>query len=110
MKRSSVGRATSKSRRYEGWIRRGRFLVKTRTFADFREAIAWVLQVAQLAERLNHHPDIEIRWNCVTLRLITHDAGGLTDKDWHWAETEVEELGYPSGGGSQRKRQDIQSF
>jgi 4a-hydroxytetrahydrobiopterin dehydratase len=49
--------------------------------------------VAVLAERRNHHPDIDIRWNRVTLKLTTHETGGLTDRDWDWAEAAVLELG-----------------
>ena len=48
---------------------------------DFKEAIAFVNQVGDIAEELNHHPDIDIRWNTVTLRAWTHTAGGITDKD-----------------------------
>ena len=48
---------------------------------DFKEAMAFVNRVAEVAEDLNHHPDIDIRWNTVTLRAWTHTAGGITDKD-----------------------------
>ena len=49
---------------------------------DFVEAMAFVNQVADIAEELNHHPDIDIRWNTVTLRLSTHSAGNVvTDND-----------------------------
>ena len=48
---------------------------------DFVEAMAFVNQVADIAEELNHHPDIDIRWNTVTLRAWTHTEGGITDKD-----------------------------
>ena len=49
--------------------------------SDFREAMAFVNQVADVAEELDHHPDIDIRWNTVTLRAWTHTSGGITDKD-----------------------------
>jgi 4a-hydroxytetrahydrobiopterin dehydratase len=68
-------------------------LIRTDVFADFAAAIRWVNQVAVLAERRNHHPDIDIRWNRVTLKLTTHETGGLTDRDWDWAEAAVLELG-----------------
>ena len=61
-------------------------------FPDFDSAMVWVNRVAALAGRRNHHPDIEIRWNRVTLRLTTHEAGGLTEQDWSWAEVAREEL------------------
>jgi 4a-hydroxytetrahydrobiopterin dehydratase len=50
-------------------------------FDDFAAAIAFVNRVAELAESENHHPDIDVRWNKVTLRWITHSAGGITDRD-----------------------------
>ena len=57
-------------------------LVRTFTFKDFRAALAFVNQVGQCAERSGHHPDIDIRYNRVRLALVTHDAGGLTEKDF----------------------------
>jgi 4a-hydroxytetrahydrobiopterin dehydratase len=60
-------------------------LVRDYQFADFLEAIAFVNQLAALAERQNHHPDIDIRYNKVRLALVTHDAGGLTAKDFDLA-------------------------
>lgn len=50
-------------------------------FADFVHAVAFVNRVAELAEAAEHHPDIDIRYSKVTLRLSTHDAGGVTGKD-----------------------------
>jgi 4a-hydroxytetrahydrobiopterin dehydratase len=55
---------------------------RTFEFKDFPAAIKFVEVVAALAEEAWHHPDIDIRWNKVTLTLTTHDAGGLTDKDF----------------------------
>ena len=49
---------------------------------DFPEAMKFVNAVAEIAEQAQHHPDIDIRWNKVTLALTTHDAGGLTEKDF----------------------------
>lgn len=68
-----------------GWSRHRGAIRRTYRFADFPEAIRFVNAVARLAERANHHPDIEIRYNQVTLRLTTHDAGGLTEKDFELA-------------------------
>ena len=76
-----------------GWTQEGQSLIRTEVFADFAAAMRWVNQVAILAERRNHHPDIDIRWNRVTLKLTTHETGGLTDRDWDWAEAAVLELG-----------------
>ena len=63
----------------------------TRTFVhrDFKEAMGFVTRVALSAEVADHHPDIDIRWNKVTLALTTHDAGGLTEKDLDLA-TEID--------------------
>jgi len=63
------------------WKREGGALVKVVTKGDFAEAMAVVNEVARLAEAANHHPDIAISWNKVTLTLSTHDAGGITQKD-----------------------------
>jgi 4a-hydroxytetrahydrobiopterin dehydratase len=63
------------------WSRDGDELVKTVVKADFAAALAWVNEVGRLAEQRNHHPDISISWNTVTLRLTTHSAGGLTSAD-----------------------------
>ena len=54
---------------------------------DFAEALAYVNAVGELAEQANHHPDIAISWNTVTLTLWTHDAGKVTDADHRMAET-----------------------
>lgn len=64
------------------WEKRGAFLRRTWQFKDFVGAMKFVNAVARVAERVGHHPDIEIRWNRVTLALTTHDAGGLTEKDF----------------------------
>jgi 4a-hydroxytetrahydrobiopterin dehydratase len=74
-------------RRVPGWERRGAELRRTWTFPDFGSAIVFVNRVAGLAETANHHPDIEIRYTKVTLALSTHDAGGLTARDFALAES-----------------------
>jgi 4a-hydroxytetrahydrobiopterin dehydratase len=63
------------------WELAGGHLVKTVVCSDFRRAIAFVDDVGRLAEEANHHPDIDIRYNRVTLSLMTHDAGGITTRD-----------------------------
>ena len=63
------------------WTREGDELVKVAARDGFAGALAFVNAVGALAEAANHHPDIDIRWNTVTLRLTTHSAGGLTRKD-----------------------------
>ena len=68
-----------------GWRIDAGELVKTFSFSDFRAALRFVDQVGELAEAAGHHPDIDIRYNRVRLSLITHDAGGLTEKDFNLA-------------------------
>jgi 4a-hydroxytetrahydrobiopterin dehydratase len=75
-----------------GWERSGSSLVRTVTREDFRDAMLYVAAVAYLAEGANHHPDILIQWNRVTLTLSTHSAGGLTSADFELARR-VETLG-----------------
>ena len=65
----------------DGWSLEGGELVRQRTFKDFVAAMAFVNDVAQLAEAAGHHPDIDIRYNRVRLALVTHDAGGITAND-----------------------------
>jgi 4a-hydroxytetrahydrobiopterin dehydratase len=63
------------------WELIGGKLVKTVTCSDFIEALTYVAEVGRLAEDANHHPDIDIRYNKVTLALTTHDSGGITQFD-----------------------------
>ena len=70
-----------------GWQREGQALRRTYRFASFRDAIFFVNAVAGLAEDVDHHPDIDVRYNRVTLTLSTHSAGGLTVKDFDLAKT-----------------------
>jgi 4a-hydroxytetrahydrobiopterin dehydratase len=67
------------------WKKQGCNITRTREFEDFVSAIKFVNRVAKLAEQAGHHPDIDIRWNKVVLTLSTHDAGGLTEKDFSLA-------------------------
>jgi len=64
------------------WKRKGSVISRTFAFKDFPEAIRFVNAIARLAEKAWHHPDIDIRWNKVTLTLTTHDEKGLTEKDF----------------------------
>ena len=77
----------------KGWELAGNEIRKKFTLADFVRAMGFVQSVALLAEKANHHPDIDIRWNAVTLVLSTHSAGGLTEKDIALAR-EIEKLNY----------------
>jgi len=64
------------------WTRRGPVIRREFKFDDFVPAMKFVNAVAKAAEKANHHPDIDIRWNRVKLALSTHDEGGLTAKDF----------------------------
>ncbi len=69
------------------WTLTGDAIQRTYDLADFAKAMAFVQRVAEHAEGVQHHPDILIRWNKVTLTLSTHDAKGLTDKDFASAKS-----------------------
>lgn len=64
------------------WTQKTSAIEKTWNFKDFAEAMKFVNAVADVAETVGHHPDIDIRWNKVTLSLTTHSAGGLTFNDF----------------------------
>jgi len=70
----------------EGWSEVDDALEREFRFADFRAAIDFVNRVAEVADEANHHPDIAINYNRVTLRWSTHSAGGITDRDRELAE------------------------
>jgi 4a-hydroxytetrahydrobiopterin dehydratase len=74
------------------WTRDGDNIVHVQTLADFKAALLYVGAVAYLAEAANHHPDITIQWNKVTLTLSTHSAGGLTGNDFALAG-QIDKLG-----------------
>lgn len=67
------------------WKRVGEVISRTFQFTDFVAAMKFVNAIADLAESIQHHPDMDVRWNRVTLALSTHDAGGLTEKDFAMA-------------------------
>ncbi len=68
------------------WIRERDQIIRDWQFKDFKEAIAFVNKVAEVAEQANHHPDILVHgWNKVRLSLTNHSAGGLTDADFEMA-------------------------
>jgi 4a-hydroxytetrahydrobiopterin dehydratase len=66
----------------DGWSRVGNEIRKMWEFEGFVQAIEFANSVAVVAEKFNHHPDIDIRWNRVILSLSTHSAGGLTSLDF----------------------------
>ncbi len=68
------------------WKYEGGALVREYTFADFAVAFAFVARLAMLAEKADHHPDIDIRYNKVRVGLVSHDSGGVTARDISMAE------------------------
>lgn len=63
------------------WKEENNELHKTFHFTDFRESLAFVNRVGELAEAVNHHPDIELSWGKVTIHLTTHSEKAVTNKD-----------------------------
>lgn len=79
-----------------GWSRKGDALVKSYHFATFPDGIAFIARIAEFAEAAQHHPDIDIRYTRVQFSLSTHDAGGITDKDFALAH-EIENAAGTAG-------------
>jgi 4a-hydroxytetrahydrobiopterin dehydratase len=69
-----------------GWERRGDLISRTFNFENFKEAMAFVNKAADIADAMDHHPDILISYNVVQLSVFTHSEGGLTDKDFQLAK------------------------
>ena len=69
-----------------GWARSGTSIVKEYTFANFNEAWGFMSRVALLAEKSDHHPEWSNTWNKVRIALTTHDAGGLSARDFDLAK------------------------
>jgi 4a-hydroxytetrahydrobiopterin dehydratase len=72
-------------RQLHGWERHGDEIRRTYSFPDFKGSMAFVNRVAELAEAADHHPDILVTYSKVTLTLTSHDAGGLTERDFRLA-------------------------
>jgi 4a-hydroxytetrahydrobiopterin dehydratase len=81
----SPDEARSRLASLPGWKIEGGELIKTFQFKDFLGSLAFVNRVGNAAEAAGHHPDIDIRYNKVRLALVTHDAGGITGKDFDLA-------------------------
>jgi 4a-hydroxytetrahydrobiopterin dehydratase len=76
-----------------GWERSDGALRRSIEFPAFLEGVDAVGRVAELAEQKDHHPDIDIRWRTVTFALVTHSAGGITDRDLEMAKAIDQLLG-----------------
>lgn len=86
MSRLTDTEANSLLANVQGWAIESGALTRTFQHADFVAALRFVNQVGELSEAAGHHPDIDIRYSRVRLGLMTHDAGGLTGKDFSLAE------------------------
>ena len=69
----------------DGWKREGDAIQRTFELDDFKGSVAFVNRLTPEAEAMNHHPDLEISWNKVTVTLSTHSEGGLTENDFELA-------------------------
>lgn len=83
-----------------GWSRKGDALNKTYSFARFADGIRFVQQVAEVADRMNHHPDIDIRYTNIAFSLSTHDAGGITQRDLELATAIEQTAGFEQKPGA----------
>ena len=72
-------------RALEGWEVKDSRLVKSYKFKDFMSAVHFVDEIAPVAEAQGHHPDLQVGWGRVVVELTSHDAGGLTEKDFEVA-------------------------
>lgn len=84
--RLSEAEIQEQAKQLQDWLVEGQELRLTRNFKDFVEAIAFVNKIVEPAESVGHHPDLAISYNKVTVTLTTHDAGGLTSKDFDLAQ------------------------
>src|SRR5687768_7013475 len=83
-----------------GWARKGEALNKTYSFAHFADGIRFVQQIAELADAMNHHPDIDIRYTDVSFSLSSHDAGGITQRDLDLAKEIEQAAGFDQKPGA----------
>jgi len=86
MKKLNAVQIKSALGKIPGWKRKADVISRTFQFKDFLAAMKFVNAIAKVAEKEQHHPDIDIRWDKVMLALTTHDAGGLTEKDFALAK------------------------
>jgi 4a-hydroxytetrahydrobiopterin dehydratase len=82
----STKEVTKKLESLPGWSLRKPKIIRTFSFEEFIDGIDFVQKVSIIAQKANHHPDINIRFNKVTMSLTSHDSGGITSKDVTMAE------------------------
>jgi 4a-hydroxytetrahydrobiopterin dehydratase len=74
-----------------GWERAGEAIARQFEFANFVGSVDFVNRITPVAEEMNHHPDLSISWNKVTVSLSTHSEGGITENDFELA-TKIDSL------------------
>ncbi|MCS7145368.1 MAG: 4a-hydroxytetrahydrobiopterin dehydratase [Nitrososphaerota archaeon] len=85
------------------WRLRGRYIVRSVETRDFAEALKLLNRIGRVADRMNHHPDVEMGYGYLRLKLTTHDAGGLTERDFKLAE-KIEKIIAARGGARSARR------
>jgi 4a-hydroxytetrahydrobiopterin dehydratase len=70
----------------DGWERDGDAIRRSFKLEDFKGSVDFVNRLTQVAEEMNHHPDLEISWDTVTVKITTHSEGGLTENDFELAQ------------------------
>ena len=96
MKKLSQRQVDTRLAKLPQWSQNGDAIQRTFQFENFVGSMRFLNGVADAAERVQHHPDILVRWNKVTLTLSTHDAGGITEKDMAFAANADQISGLPS--------------
>lgn len=97
MKRLLASKIDARLSTLPGWSRKRNALVKKFTFQGFPDAIAFVTRLAFAAEAADHHPDLLVSYKRVTVTWSTHDAGGVTEKDFAGAR-QTDAAAAPLGG------------
>jgi 4a-hydroxytetrahydrobiopterin dehydratase len=96
MKKLSQRQVDTRLEKIPQWSQNGDAIQRTFQFENFVGSMRFLNAVAEAAERAQHHPDILVRWNKVTLTLSTHDASGITEKDMAFAANADQISGLPS--------------
>jgi 4a-hydroxytetrahydrobiopterin dehydratase len=103
MAKLSGGEVERALKSLEGWRRDGDFITKEFRFRAFMDGIRFVDKVAKIAESQEHHPDINVVWTMVTLKIQTHDEGGITKWDVALAKEIEKHLSRAAKKPSKRK-------
>jgi len=86
MAKLSPDQVIEKLKALPGWERKGEAIAKQYTFKAFMDGIRFLNRIAEIAEQMDHHPDVTINYRRLTFSLSTHDQGGITAKDFKLGE------------------------